>query len=284
MRCDITTAPPFLSSSSPLASLRLSHAFADYRHVKQRDRSWSLSYVLPLHCTHNVHARRFSSEKEADQLSDSSVNAVTPSPRQSPAKTIADKAANHSLYVVVHNTSTHWSYNAYPENCLLSYLTATIASLVKNSTPSNRFARLHGSSKHYRTFEGFRRPNDSINWSIFATTFMNCRTSPTLTAGYAVSPSSLPVVLFNNSRHSAQAETTQWWPASTGTLGNRRIEGAPRAQAVGCGDDLTGCNGEKPRELNWSSLAGTCTLIYYYIGLYMFVPDLPMTVLEYSGI
>ena len=65
------------------------------------------SYVLPLHCARNVHARRFSSEKEVDQLSDSSVNAVTPSPRQSPAETITDKAANHSLYVVVHNTSTH---------------------------------------------------------------------------------------------------------------------------------------------------------------------------------
>ena len=40
----------------------------------------------------------------------------------------------------------------------------------------------------------------------------------------------------------------------------------------------------KPRELNWSSLAGTCILIYYYMSLYIFVPDLPMTVLEYSGI
>ena len=29
----------------------------------------------------------------------------------------------------------------------------------------------------------------------------------------------------------------------------------------GDGDDLTGCYGEKPRELNWSSLAGTCALI-----------------------
>ena len=76
---------------------------------------------------------------------------------------------------------------------------------MKNSTPSNRFARLHGSSKRYRTFEGFRRPNDSIDWSVFATAFTNCGTSPTSTAGYAVSPSSFPVVLFNDSRHSAQA-------------------------------------------------------------------------------
>ena len=62
------------------------------------------------------------------------------------------------------------------------------------------------------------------------------------------------------------------------------MEYAPKALAVGCGDDLTGRYGGKPRELNWSSLAGTCTLIYYYICLYLFVPDLPMTVLEYSGI
>ena len=71
---------------------------------------------------------------------------------------------------------------------------------------------------------------------------------------------------------------------STGTLGNRRKEHAPNALASSCGDDLTGCNGEKPRELNWSSLAGTCALIYYYMDLYIFVPDLPMIVLEYSGI
>ena len=61
-------------------------------------------------------------------------------------------------------------------------------------------------------------------------------------------------------------------------------EYAPNALASGCGGDLTGCNGKKPRELNWSSLAGTCVLIYYYIVLYMFVPDLPMRVLEYSAI
>ena len=41
--------------------------------------------------------------------------------------------------------------------------------------------------------------------------------------------------------------------------------------------------GERPRELNWSSLAGTCALIYYCICMYMFIPDLPMSVLEYSG-
>ena len=45
-----------------------------------------------------------------------------------------------------------------------------------------------------------------------------------------------------------------------------------------------GFGGERPRELNWSSLAGTCALIYYYICLYIFVSDLLMTVLEYSGI
>ena len=57
-----------------------------------------------------------------------------------------------------------------------------------------------------------------------------------------------------------------------------------KALAIGCGGDLTGSYGEKPRELNWSSLAGTCALIYYYLCLYIFVPDLPMTVLEYSSI
>ena len=61
-------------------------------------------------------------------------------------------------------------------------------------------------------------------------------------------------------------------------------EYALNALASGCGGDLTGCNGKKPRELNWSSLAGTCALIYYYIVFYMFVPDLPMRVLEYSAI
>ena len=40
--------------------------------------------------------------------------------------------------------------------------------------------------------------------------------------------------------------------------------------------------GKKPRELNWSSLVGTCALIYYYICMYMFVSDLPTTVLEYT--
>ena len=71
---------------------------------------------------------------------------------------------------------------------------------------------------------------------------------------------------------------------STGTLGNRENRYTPKALAIGCGDDLTGWYGEKPRELNWSSLAGTCALIYYYICSYLFVPDLPMSVLEYSGI
>ena len=59
---------------------------------------------------------------------------------------------------------------------------------------------------------------------------------------------------------------------------------APKALAVGCRGDLTGWYGEKPRELNWSSLAGTCAFIYYYMCLYIFALNLPMTVLEYSGI
>ena len=49
------------------------------------------------------------------------------------------------------------------------------------------------------------------------------------------------------------------------TLGNRRRNYTPNALASGCGGDLTGCNGEKPRELNWCSLAGACALIYYYM-------------------
>ena len=32
--------------------------------------------------------------------------------------------------------------------------------------------------------------------------------------------------------------------------------------------------GEKPRELNWSSLAGTCGLLYYQVCMYMYVSDL----------
>ena len=73
--------------------------------------------------------------------------------------------------------------------------------------------------------------------------------------------------------------------ASTGALGNRRLrKDRPKVLAIGSGGILTGCKGEKPRELDWSSLAGTCGLLYYYICMYMFVPDLPMSVLEYSGI
>ena len=37
----------------------------------------------------------------------------------------------------------------------------------------------------------------------------------------------------------------------------------PIVLAVGSGDELSGYEGEKPRELNWSSLAGTCGLLYY---------------------
>ena len=39
------------------------------------------------------------------------------------------------------------------------------------------------------------------------------------------------------------------------------------------GDDLTG-NGGKPRELKWSSLVGTCGLLYYQVYMYMYVLDL----------
>ena len=61
-----------------------------------------------------------------------------------------------------------------------------------------------------------------------------------------------------------------WWNNPKGNsvncaLGNQsRKENWPIALAVGSGDVLTGCCGEKPRELNWSSLAGTCSLLYYY--------------------
>ena len=73
--------------------------------------------------------------------------------------------------------------------------------------------------------------------------------------------------------------------ASTGTLGNQRLkEDRPIALAVGSGGDLFGYEGGKPRELDWSSLAGTYGLLYYYICMYMFVPDLPMSVLESSSI
>ena len=79
-------------------------------------------------------------------------------------------------------------------------------------------------------------------------------------------------------------ETTQMTSASTGALGNRSRKGdTPKALAIGCGDVLTSWGGGKPRELNWSSLAGTWALIYYYYCMYMFVSDLLITVLEYSG-
>ena len=65
-------------------------------------------------------------------------------------------------------------------------------------------------------------------------------------------------------------------------LGNRRLKWYWPVTSNGQ-ERSSGFDG-KPRELNWSSLAGTCSLIYYYICLYLFVPDLPMTVLEYSGI
>ena len=54
--------------------------------------------------------------------------------------------------------------------------------------------------------------------------------------------------------------------------------------AVGSEGDLSGYEGEKPRELDWGSLAGTCGLIYYFVYMYMVIPDLLMSVLEYSGI
>ena len=77
---------------------------------------------------------------------------------------------------------------------------------------------------------------------------------------------------------------SKWPQRRLGLLGNQSWkENAPKALAIGCGDVLTSWGGEKPRELNWSSLARTCVLIYYYICLYMFVSDLPMTILEYSG-
>ena len=43
----------------------------------------------------------------------------------------------------------------------------------------------------------------------------------------------------------------------------------PKVPAVSSGGDLTGWSGEKPKELNWSSLAGTCSLLYYYYGMCM---------------
>ena len=71
---------------------------------------------------------------------------------------------------------------------------------------------------------------------------------------------------------------------STGTLGNRRLkEDRLIVLAVGSGDDLSGYKGEKPRELDWSSLAGTCGLLYYWVCMYIFVSDLLMNVLASSG-
>ena len=59
---------------------------------------------------------------------------------------------------------------------------------------------------------------------------------------------------------------------STGTLGNQRLrEDRPIALAVSSGGDLSGYEGEKPRELDWSSLVGTCGLLYYYICMYVHV-------------
>ena len=66
-----------------------------------------------------------------------------------------------------------------------------------------------------------------------------------------------------------------------GSRGSKLKGDAPKALAIGCRDVLTSWGGGKPRELNWSSLAGTCALIYYFICMYMFVLDLLMTVLEY---
>ena len=70
------------------------------------------------------------------------------------------------------------------------------------------------------------------------------------------------------------------WDSRESKIGRNR----PKVLAVGSGGILTGYDGERPRELDWSSLAGTCGLLYYYICKYMFVPDLLMNVLEYSGI
>ena len=58
----------------------------------------------------------------------------------------------------------------------------------------------------------------------------------------------------------------------------------PKALVIGSGGILTGYEGEKPRELDWSSLASTCGLIYYYDCMYMFVSDLLMSVLASSGV
>ena len=44
--------------------------------------------------------------------------------------------------------------------------------------------------------------------------------------------------------------------------------------AISSGDDLTGYEGKRPRELDWSSLAGTCSLLYYQVCVYMYVSDL----------
>ena len=60
-------------------------------------------------------------------------------------------------------------------------------------------------------------------------------------------------------------------------------EDRPRALAVGSGGILTGYKGERPRELDWSSLAGTCGLLYYQSCMYMFVSDLLMNVLAGSS-
>ena len=83
---------------------------------------------------------------------------------------------------------------------------------------------------------------------------------------------------------------TNWrWNNSNGhsvNWGSRESkdkEDRPKALAIGSGGDLTGYGGEEPRELDWSSLGGTCSLIYYYVCMYMFISDLLMNVLANSG-
>ena len=73
--------------------------------------------------------------------------------------------------------------------------------------------------------------------------------------------------------------SVNWDSRESRTKGDR-----PKALAIGSGGDLSGWVGEKPSELDWSSLAGTCGLIYYCICMYMFILDLLMSVLEYSGV
>ena len=60
----------------------------------------------------------------------------------------------------------------------------------------------------------------------------------------------------------------KWWPVSTGTLGNRGLEHAPKALAVGCGGDLTGWYGEKTKR---TKLRFSGWDLRPYILLHMFV-------------